>query len=415
MLPRLPFVAGIVSAQVSNDGLLSNLKSTDTTNTLKSRTDWWSMTEDDLSAFPFDASENGFWNGRFLPPPPRPPLLDQKIESDGIHYTKHLTQHNNSFKHTLLGLTTCDLCSWAQKLDKNSFSLDGTITQTVGWTFTLLVVSAISAFLGAVIMIVAFKCKSKELITCFTGRPLPWYRSQRNNSTESYNGSRNNMLTKNQDDNVRNIGNLNASANFTPNTSPIIGSSPNSLNSGVWTWLTKTSNRRNQNPTTSPQHHLQSSTTQENHYTHMEENYSVGLNQIGNQNTFPENVTCIGLVQLNKKNDGTTGEALYAELDHESIGSGTNPSYQNTMTYNEENDVPFVSSAPSSAYYSDLSNSNALTDRGGGGGVYEIVGNNLDGTNSMNSTNIVLSNRPNRLSLSAINETTTPSAPSDYV
>lgn len=144
------------------------------------------------------------------------------------------------------------------------------------------------------------------------------------------------MLTKNQDDNVRNIGNLNASANFTPNTSPIIGSSPNSLNSGVWTWLTKTSNRRNQNPTTSPQHHLQSSTTQENHYTHMEENYSVGLNQIGNQNTFPENVTCIGLVQLNKKNDGTTGEALYAELDHESIGSGTNPSYQNTMTYNEE-------------------------------------------------------------------------------
>lgn len=166
---------------------------------------------------------------------------------------------------------------------------------------------------------------------------MPWYRSQRNNSTESYNGSRNNMLTKNQDDNVRNIGNLNASANFTPNTSPIIGSSPNSLNSGVWTWLTKTSNRRNQNPTTSPQHHLQSSTTQENHYTHMEENYSVGLNQIGNQNTFPENVTCIGLVQLNKKNDGcTTGEALYAELDHESIGSGTNPSYQNTMTYNEE-------------------------------------------------------------------------------
>lgn len=92
MLPRLPFVAGIVSAQVSNDGLLGNLKTSDTTNTLKSRTDWWSMTEDDLSAFPFDASENGFWNGRFLPPPPRPPLLDQKIESDGIHYiAQHIT------------------------------------------------------------------------------------------------------------------------------------------------------------------------------------------------------------------------------------------------------------------------------------------------------------------------------------
>jgi hypothetical protein len=28
--------------------------------------------------------------------------------------------------------------------------------------------------------------------------------------------------------------------------------------------------------------------------------------------------------------DSTTGEALYAELDRESIQSGTNPSYQNT-------------------------------------------------------------------------------------
>lgn len=67
-------------------------------------------------------------------------------------------------------------------------------------------------------------------------------------------------------------------------------------NSGVWTWL---STRR---PSSSPDQIGASGSPVENHYTHMmDETYS------------PE----------------PTDEALYAELDRESIRSG-NPSYQNT-------------------------------------------------------------------------------------
>uniref|UniRef100_T1GGV3 Uncharacterized protein n=1 Tax=Megaselia scalaris TaxID=36166 RepID=T1GGV3_MEGSC len=58
--------------------------------------DWWANAlEEDLFESPlaFDASENGLWNGRFVPPPPRPPFLDDSVATDG--------------------LTTCDLCTWA--------------------------------------------------------------------------------------------------------------------------------------------------------------------------------------------------------------------------------------------------------------------------------------------------------------
>lgn len=73
------------------------------------------------------------------------------------------------------------------------------------------------------------------------------------------------------------------------------GSHVNS-NSGVWTWL---GTRR---PSSSPDQIGASGSPVENHYTHMmDETYS------------PE----------------PTDEALYAELDRESIRSG-NPSYQNT-------------------------------------------------------------------------------------
>lgn len=46
--------------------------------------------------------------GSFVPPPPRPPYLpEESITTDG--------------------LTTCDLCSWAWRNDRHSFSLDGTL------------------------------------------------------------------------------------------------------------------------------------------------------------------------------------------------------------------------------------------------------------------------------------------------
>lgn len=72
--------------------------------------DWWSnaIEEDSFySPLPFDSSESGLWNGRFVPPPPRPPFWDDTITSDG--------------------LTTCDLCTWALH-DRNPFNLDSTIS-----------------------------------------------------------------------------------------------------------------------------------------------------------------------------------------------------------------------------------------------------------------------------------------------
>lgn len=78
-------------------------------NNLASDAEWWldAIEEDSFdSPLPFDASEGGLWNGRFVPPPPRPPWLDESVASDG--------------------LTTCDLCTWAWH-DRNAFSLDGSI------------------------------------------------------------------------------------------------------------------------------------------------------------------------------------------------------------------------------------------------------------------------------------------------
>lgn len=65
--------------------------------------------DNDLFGSPlaFDASENGLWNGRFVPPPPRPPFfVDEPVLSDG--------------------LTTCDLCSWAMPT-KSTFIFEGTM------------------------------------------------------------------------------------------------------------------------------------------------------------------------------------------------------------------------------------------------------------------------------------------------
>lgn len=68
---------------------------------------WLNAIEEDTFQSPlaFDASENGLWNGRFVPPPPRPPFLDESVAADG--------------------LTTCDLCTWAWQ--RNAYSLDGSI------------------------------------------------------------------------------------------------------------------------------------------------------------------------------------------------------------------------------------------------------------------------------------------------
>ncbi|XP_039309239.1 midnolin homolog isoform X3 [Solenopsis invicta] len=80
--------------------------------------------------------------GSFVPPPPRPPYLpEESITTDG--------------------LTTCDLCSWAWRNDRHSFSLDGTLEAPgeLGWVLTLVIVSLVSAGIGAVVMMTLLHCR----------------------------------------------------------------------------------------------------------------------------------------------------------------------------------------------------------------------------------------------------------------
>lgn len=86
---------------------VSNLATSDL-ESVDANFEFWMNFEDDLFGSPlaFDASETGLWNGKFVPPPPRPDFLEDTVVSDG--------------------LTTCDLCSWAVP-DKNAFLLDGSI------------------------------------------------------------------------------------------------------------------------------------------------------------------------------------------------------------------------------------------------------------------------------------------------
>ncbi|XP_078043393.1 uncharacterized protein LOC144473417 [Augochlora pura] len=80
--------------------------------------------------------------GSFVPPPPRPPYLPE----EGV---------------TTDGLTTCDLCSWAWRNDRHSFSLDGTLEAPgeLGWVLTLVIVSLVSAGIGAVVMVTLLHCR----------------------------------------------------------------------------------------------------------------------------------------------------------------------------------------------------------------------------------------------------------------
>lgn len=108
MFPRLPFTSGeAIDETTSSSSSHVTAASTADDSTINFTNDdadfWANAIEDDnfFSPMPFDASENGLWNGKFVPPPPRPPFLDDTVSSDG--------------------LTTCDLCSWALH-ERNSFS-----------------------------------------------------------------------------------------------------------------------------------------------------------------------------------------------------------------------------------------------------------------------------------------------------
>ncbi|XP_058123195.1 uncharacterized protein LOC131294258 [Anopheles ziemanni] len=194
----------------------------------------WSLEMNDLSMIDdemqvIDTIDQSYWNGKFVPPPPRPPFLEESIAPDG--------------------LTTCDLCSWAWQ-DKGTLSLDGAIkeifsssdTKEFNWTFALIVVSLTSALLGAIIMIVFLRCKrirtnqNRLRTLCFD-----------TSSTKDTSGLNfDNQTSKNS---------TNGSC------------SPRSTNSGLWTWF---SSRKN---LSTPDQLVNSHTLPvENHYTHMDDN-----------------------------------------------------------------------------------------------------------------------------------------------
>ncbi|XP_055843621.1 putative uncharacterized protein DDB_G0288537 [Episyrphus balteatus] len=138
------------------------------------------------SPLPFDASENGLFNGRFVPPPPRPPfLMDEPVITDG--------------------LTTCDLCSWAMPT-KSTFIFEGTIEKAseLGWPLTLIIVSILSAILGAIIMITVVRCKRKKSSNNRNETHVQWWsRNKRPNNNNHL--RRSNIYTAHPADSIRGL------------------------------------------------------------------------------------------------------------------------------------------------------------------------------------------------------------------
>lgn len=86
--------------------------STNSVNPSVNDMDWFAgVAEEELLYYTGGSNDvDSLWAviGSFVPPPPRPPYLPEEgIATDG--------------------LTTCDLCSWALRNDRHSFSLDGTL------------------------------------------------------------------------------------------------------------------------------------------------------------------------------------------------------------------------------------------------------------------------------------------------
>ncbi|XP_022915807.1 uncharacterized protein [Onthophagus taurus] len=285
---------------------------------------WSGVTEDDIAALPplpleSDGGGGGIslFGGNFVPPPPRPLFLDDTATPDG--------------------LTTCDLCSWAWQ-NGNSLTLDAAMAPgEIGWVLTLIIVSVISAVVGAVVMIIVLHCKRVQNTRENGNRSRPPHRTSRN-------GTRPPISTP--DD--KEISTITQSSYPNPPNNPI-------SNNGVWSWLSCR--------TTPVPSQLDSPTSPaENHYTHMD-------------------------------------EALYAELDQESNVNSNSPAYQNSA-YTD----PDAPSAPSSAYYSDLSVT-TVPDR-----AYEVVGLSTLPIWEGGSNN---GDRRQPPRLASISETV--SVPSDYV
>ncbi|CAH1187753.1 unnamed protein product [Phyllotreta striolata] len=203
------------------------------------------------------------------------------------------------------GPTTCDLCTWSWQHHSGGYSLDmSKEAQGLGWVLTLVIVSLSSAIIGAIVMIIVLHCKRLKSTTIDETERGVTLQHQRVNQRPP--------ISTPDDKNISAI---------TPTTFPNLPTIQNATNTGVWSWLSRRNTCSIDTPTASPA---------ENHYTHMDDGYN------------------------------GVGEALYAELDADEA-----PAYRNSGYADAE--AP-ASSAPSSAYYSDLSTT-TVPER-----AYEVVG-----------------------------------------
>ncbi|XP_046468984.1 uncharacterized protein [Neodiprion pinetum] len=370
-----------------------------------SEMDWWSgVAEEELLYYTGAANDmDSLWAaiGTFVPPPPRPPYLpDEGISTDG--------------------LTTCDLCSWAWRHDRHAFSLDGTLEAPgeLGWVLTLVIVSLISAGIGAVVMVTLLHCRRMKSATgrgscCGTSVEDP---SAQESGPPGGGGG------------IGGAGGGPGSGGVAviPDRPPLeldklppyhdVTPSPGH---NVWSWL---GSRRGggapggvATPLSLPQHRRAMNLPVENHYTHMQMDEALyaeldsqaasyasdlqlqmrgsstyGTTSAGHDDEYHE----LDAARLHR-HYGASGDGsdrsprrdghrtrhsqrlqepdyeMYengpatprspSRMQHQSARAADHPSYQNTAYTGSdaEPDGPTLSSAPSSAYYSDLSSNSA--------------------------------------------------------
>ncbi|XP_066151135.1 uncharacterized protein [Euwallacea fornicatus] len=203
-------------------------------------------------------------------------------------------------------VTACDLCTWAMQEKPIMTFRSRVFAGELGWALTLVIVSLSSALIGAVIMVVVTRCKRR-------------LKNVGLNETECGISLHHQHLSTRPPITIP--ANKEFSPVVAPNLSTISGSTANT--NVVWSWLARRNHNTTNNLNTSPSSHAM-----ENHYTHMEEQYNVE-------------------------------EVVYDELDKEgSEGKVEDISsiqvYHNSAFNGTPIELP-ISSAPSSAYYSDLS------------------------------------------------------------
>ncbi|XP_031783680.1 uncharacterized protein LOC100679830 isoform X2 [Nasonia vitripennis] len=385
--------------------------------------------------------------GSFVPPPPRPPFLpEETVPTDG--------------------LTTCDLCSWALRNDRYSFSLDGTLEAPgeIGWVLTLIIVSLISAGIGAVVMVTLLHCRRMKSAG---GRANCCGVALERATGERHRHHRHHHHHHHQD-----VGGNPGGGSVGPNVGlavipdrppleldklpPYHDVAPNTgHNVNVWSWL---GSRRGGGPPgcvgtplSLPQHRRALNLPVENHYTHMQTDEALYAEldsqaasyASGSEDKHYHELDAVGLHRQHQDTLCTRHSQRCIEPDYEMYENGSTtvippphlhhhhlhhhhhyeeskqqqpqppapapaqPSYQNTgyTGSDAEPDGPStLSSAPSSAYYSDLSSNSANQQL--------MIGPGLAIVHPEGDAPPVYEPAPH-YRLTAINESTT--CPSDYI